>query len=327
MTFFLGCDVSKHKLDISLIDERGVEQWADTMINEPSAIATRLLTIAGAYPDDKLTCVVEATSILHFNVAETCIVLGIICLVYNPIMTKAAITASVRGKKTDRTDALLIARIGLQGGGRPYVPETYRATKYYARGQQKLGQMSSDLQRYETHLRAALGEVELTQAAQGIMAAVQQQLKAARRQFVADTAANAPVGLMRRLQSIPGIGPFVAASLIGEVQDMQRFSSSKALMAYVGLDPKIRQSGHSLNATGRLSKRGSPYLRRNLFIAANIARQYDPYFKALYDKKRAEGKRYTVANIAVARKLLKVVRSVWLQERDYHSGYVVSEGA
>ncbi len=62
---------------------------------------------------------------------------------------------------------------------------------------------------------------------------------------------------------------------------------------------------------------GSSYLRRSLFIAASVARQYDPYFKALYDKKRGEGKSYTVATIAVARKLLLVVRSIWLSGEGY----------
>ena len=49
-----------------------------------------------------------------------------------------------------------------------------------------------------------------------------------------------------------------------------------------------------------------------MFIAANIAKRHDAYFKALYDKKRAGGKPYTVANCAVARKLLLVARAVWM---------------
>jgi hypothetical protein len=66
-----------------------------------------------------------------------------------------------------------------------------------------------------------------------------------------------------------------------------------------------------------LTKRGSSYLRRSAFLAANVARRYAPQFKALYDKKRAEGKTYKEANCAVARKLLKVIRSVWLNGKDY----------
>jgi transposase len=59
-------------------------------------------------------------------------------------------------------------------------------------------------------------------------------------------------------------------------------------------------------------------LRRSIFIAVNVARQYDPYFKALYEKKRAEGKKYIAANIVVARKLLAIARAVWLSEQNYN---------
>lgn len=113
------------------------------------------------------------------------------------------------------------------------------------------------------------------------------------------------------------IGPYIAASVTGEIQTMERFGSAKAVIACAGLDPKIEQSGKSLNATGRLTKRGSGYLRRSLFIAANIARRYDPQFGALYERKRAEGKTHKVATCVVARKLLTVIRAVWLSGEAY----------
>jgi len=163
--------------------------------------------------------------------------------------------------------------------------------------------------------------VELTEVAKDVMTAARQQLAAARRQFVADTLALVPTELIGRLRSIPGIGPFIAASIIAEVQDTRRFPTAKALIAFAGLDPKIRQSGHTLNSTGRLTKRGSPHLRRSLFIAASVARQHDPYFKALYDKKRAEGKKYTAATVVVARKLLSISRAVWLSEQNYNLSF------
>ncbi len=155
-------------------------------------------------------------------------------------------------------------------------------------------------------------EGELTTAAKDILTGIQTSLKEARQQFIADMASMAPVGLTTQLRSIPGIGPYVAACLIGEIQDVRRFNSAKELIAYAGLDPKIRQSGRSLNATGRLSKRGSPHLRRALFIAANVARQHDPNFRSTYERKRNEGKRYTVATCVVAiDKTLKLAPSFW----------------
>jgi transposase len=260
--------------------------------------------------------VVEATGTWHLKLANVCYSLDMPCRVYNPILTRQQIKATVRGKKTDRTDALLIARMGLRGEGRLYIPELYLHTKYAARAGQRLNGLHGALRLYQRHLERVL-EDELSQAAKDILTAIQQQFKAARKQFISDTAASAPAGLMRLLQSIPGIGPYTAASIIGEIQDMRRFSSAKTIVAYAGLDPRIRQSGKSLNSTGKLTKRGSSYLRRSLFIAASVARQHDPQFKALYKKKRDEGKSYTVATCVVARKFLIVVRSVWLNDSYY----------
>ncbi len=316
MTFFLGCDMAKAKLDVSLVNEQGLELWVDKYVNEEVAIATALLTILGAYPEADLLCVVEATGTYHFILIEVCHNLGIPCRVFNPLITKQQVKATVRGKKTDRTDALMIARLGLRGEGRLHTPEPYKATKYYGRGCQRLATFSSSFLNYKTHLSDVLKE-ELSSDAKELLTGIQLAIRAARQQLYSDMAASAHGPVFTRLQTIPGIGPYIAASLIGEVQDMHRFTSAKAFIAYAGLDPRIKRSGTTLNSTGRLTKRGSSYLRRSAFIAANVARQHDLQFKALYEKKRAEGKSYTVATCVVARKLMIVARSVWLSGKPY----------
>ncbi|HUD06424.1 MAG TPA: IS110 family transposase [Candidatus Saccharimonadales bacterium] len=317
MVYELGCDVAKLKIDVSLVNGAGIEQWRDIVPNNVVSLAQLLLSVSGHYVGDEIECVVEATGQYHYPLTEAAGLADIPCRVYNPILTSQAIKQSIRGKKTDRTDALAIARIGLRKEGRLYVAEPYMDVKHLSRGQQKLGEISTSFKLYESHLKAALGE-ELSSDAKKLMSGIETQIKAARQQFVLDTLSKAPSDLVRRLRSIPGVGPYIAANLIGEIQDVSRFSSYKKLISYAGLDPKIRKSGSSVNHVGRLTKRGSAHLRRSVFIAASVARQRDPYFKALYDKKRAEGKPYTVAIIVVARRLLVIVRAVWLSNQDYN---------
>jgi transposase len=314
--YYLGCDVAKAKLDVSLINAQSQELWADTIPNETGAITTLLLTIAGHYPEQQLQVIVEATGTYHYALTETSHAVGIPVRVYNPIITKSAIKASVRGKKTDRTDALIIARMGLRGEGRLHVPEPHMTTKHYARGCQKLSILSSSFRQYKQHFTELLGN-EITPEAQELLLGIQAAIAEARAQIYKDLAASANGKCFHLLQTIPGIGPYIASSMIGEIQDIRRFQSAKELTAFAGLDPKIRRSGKSLNSTGKLTKRGSSYLRRSIFIAASVARQHDPQFKNLYDRKRAEGKTYTEAICVVARKLLKVVRSVWLNDKPY----------
>lgn len=315
-SYVLGCDIAKAKIDVSFIDSNGVELWSDQLPNEPLDIAIHLMAIAGNYPGAKLLLVAESTGTYHQTLAETAYSLGVVCNIYNPILTKQQIKASIRGKKTDRTDATIIARLGLRGEGRPYRPEAYKATKYYARSAQKLSGLSSSFKLHHKHMAHLLDD-QLSTATQELMIGIQDSITAARKQLNQDMAHSAEGDIFKRLQTITGIGPYVAASLIGEIQDMKRFNTVKALTAYAGLDPRIRQSGHALNNTGRLTKRGSSYLRRSIFIAAGVARQRNPYFKELYDKKRAEGKSYTVAVCVVARKLLAIVRAVWLSGKAY----------
>jgi len=151
-----------------------------------------------------------------------------------------------------------------------------------------------------------------------ILTDVSQAIATARAEIFKELSKSADGEAYTLLQTIPGIGPYIAASILGEIQNIDRFHSSDSLVAYAGLDPKIKQSGKVLNSTGRLTKRGSSYLRRSLFIAANISRMYDPSLKAYYDKKRSEGKTHTVAVCVVARKLTRIIWSVWKNNKPYY---------
>lgn len=324
MMYFLGCDVSKSKLDLSLVNEQGVEQFAGQIDNEETAISEYLLGLVNAHPDARIAVVVEATACYHYALADTAHSLGLVCRIYNPLLTKQQTRATVRGKKTDKTDALIIARLGLRGEGYPYQPEQHRAVKYQARSYQKLSQFNNALKLHIRHLDSVCAS-DLSHETKQLLTGIQTAITKTREQLYADLAASAEGNVFRRLQTIVGIGPYIAASIIGEVQDMQRFTSAKALIAYSGLDPKVRRSGHTLNTTGKLTKRGSSYLRRSIFIAASSARRYDPTMKALYDKKRAEGKSYTVATCVVARKLLTVVRAVWLSGQSYDAEFATKD--
>jgi transposase len=75
----------------------------------------------------------------------------------------------------------------------------------------------------------------------------------------------------RRLMSIPGVGAGVAATLMAAVGDISRFSSPRQLVAYLGLDPKVRQSGDEPARHGRISKRGNAQARSVLVEAAWVS--------------------------------------------------------
>lgn len=113
------------------------------------------------------------------------------------------------------------------------------------------------------------------------------------------------------LQSIPGVGPITAASFISKVGDINRFQKPEQLVAYAGIDPRVHQSGTSINGKGYISKRGNKILRTRLFNAASVAVLHDNLFKAFFQKKKSEGKPYRVALVATMRKMTHVIHAVW----------------
>jgi len=119
------------------------------------------------------------------------------------------------------------------------------------------------------------------------------------------------------LTTIPGLGVTLAATILGEIGDIQRFSNLKQLVAYAGLDPTVHQSGQFQASHSHISKRGSTYLRRALWIAASVARQYDPDLKALYQRKRLQHKHHNVAIAAVCHRLLARIYVILKEQRPY----------
>lgn len=121
------------------------------------------------------------------------------------------------------------------------------------------------------------------------------------------------------LTTIPGIGTILAATILGEIGDIRRFATIKQLVAYAGLDPTVYQSGQFKASHARLSKRGSVYLRRAVWMAASVARRYDPDLKALYQRKRLQHKHHNVVIGAVCHRLLARIYVILKEQRPYET--------
>jgi len=115
------------------------------------------------------------------------------------------------------------------------------------------------------------------------------------------------------LRTVPGIGEVTACVILSEVGDINRFATKKQLVAYAGLDPAVFQSGKFTARNNRISKRGSPYLRKALYQAAFVGisdrkgQAVNPAIRRFYDLKKSQGKLGKVALCAAASKLLCMV--------------------
>jgi transposase len=128
------------------------------------------------------------------------------------------------------------------------------------------------------------------------------------------SALNSPI------TTIPGIDKTTGAVILGEIGSIERFDNPAKLVAFAGIDATVRQSGEFEGTNNRMSKRGSPYLRRALCQAAFVAstgRNPDPALRAFCQKKLSEGKHHGVCVGAVPRKLCYIIYSVLKENRPF----------
>ena len=116
--------------------------------------------------------------------------------------------------------------------------------------------------------------------------------------------------------TVPGVNLICAATFIAAVGDPRRFLTSRKLVAYLGLDPKVRQSGDAPARSGRISKRGSAAARWALVEAAwSVVLQPGP-LHAFYDRTRAR-RGHGKAIVATARKLAVLFWCMLTRGEDY----------
>ena len=312
---YLGLDVSKDTIDAALINSSGTLRGRWTMRNAVPDISAVFTQILSLHPH--LTVAAESTGSYQLPAMEAAEAAGLSCRILNPVLTNQMLRGSIRKRKTDREDAVVIAKLALQGEGREMCSLQMRdERKIIVRSAIKLVSARQSLHLHGKHLQTLLGSIpppiaEAFQAIQTARTAMQQK---------AIRLASSPE--QELLCSIPGIAEWLASVIIAELGVYLHTLTGNQLVAFAGLDPKVRQSGATLHTTGRLTKRGSPHLRWALVQAANVARMHDPDLKAFYQRKRAEGKRHTAATCATARKLCYRIVAVLKRKSAYVSSRI-----
>lgn len=308
--YILAFDVSRDTADGVLVSRTLKIKARYQLSNTKEALVPVLRELQQKHR--KLLVGVESTGLFQMAVVATCTELDITCKVLNPLLTKEILKASIRKRKTDREDAMVIAKLLLQGEGTVMtIDQIADEQKTLVRSANKLLRVRNGLKLHARSVHKRTGTVP--SSLQESIAAIETAQEELQQQTV--TAAKGEEQDI--LCSIPGIGQWLATVILSEIGNVRRFSSGDALIAFAGLDPRVRISGATLHQTGRLTKRGSPHLRWALFCAANTARMFDPELKQFYEKKRLEGKRHGAATCATARKLTLRIYAVLRRGQPY----------
>ena len=117
--------------------------------------------------------------------------------------------------------------------------------------------------------------------------------------------------------STPGVGPVLAGGILGRLGDANRFTDLAAGRSFSGMIPKVNQTGHTETRPG-ITKQGDPGLRRDIWFAADVARQTDPQLAAKYHRLIVERRLHHYSAIChLATTLLTRIAACWRRDERY----------
>ncbi len=129
------------------------------------------------------------------------------------------------------------------------------------------------------------------------------------------------------ITSVKGIAQAAGIQILAELSVLPEDMDVRQWVAHAGLDPRVFQSGTSVNKPARISRQGNVHMRRALFMPVLVAVQHEPNVKAFHEKLVARGKTKMQANVAVMRKLLHAIYGMLKHDRDFEGEKFYAIGA
>lgn len=314
----LGLDIAKAKFDAALLV--GGQVHHRVFANTPAGHA-ELLAWLGQKGQARVHVCLEATGTYGEAVALALHAAEHVVSYINPARLKAFAQTTMTRTKTDKTDAILLARfceVHHPPRWTPPAPEL-RELQALVRRWESLQQMrQQEVNRLASGVTAAAVQASL----EHMIALLDDEL-AHVQQLIHDHLDQHP-GLKAQhalLDSIPGIGDTTATALLAELPNWQTFASAREVAAQAGLTPKQKLSGSSVHGKPRLSKTGSARLRKLLYFPAVVAKTHNPLIKAFCDRLLARGKPMMVVLGAAMRKLLHLIYGVLKSGKPFDPNY------
>jgi len=315
----MGIDVSKEELDYCIYDGRTYRQGA--MLNQVESIRQTFKSYAAVR--DRLQIVMEATGTYHLKLCSLLLGRGFRLSVVNPLIIKRYSEAKMLRAKTDPVDARLISIYGYEQQPALWKPRSIQQRKMIAmlRAVEDLIQTRTD---YERRLEALAQIPEAPGIIKRSYCQLIRTLNRKAEQLDQMTLAIAQSQFQedyQRLVSIDSVGAKTAVIMLAYFGHFEEFESSKQLVSYIGTNPSPRQSGNSVQGRGCISKKGNPYIRKQLFMTSLSAVQHNPACRDFYRHLRENGKEHKVARIAVVNKLVRQIYAVVKYNRNYDPNY------
>jgi transposase len=312
----VGIDVSKKTFDVAIPASQGY--LSQKYSNDVKGFKQLLNNLpAGS------CCVMEATGPYYLRLATYLHTNGVRVSVVNPLVIKRFSQMRLIRAKTDKADAKMIAEYG-----KTEHPDVWQPSEGYIL---ELQQLETVLEQYSRQRTVLLNQQEaFTQSGvngKTVIQSLNQSLKHLEKQCVIlekrikQLINEQHKDLLVRLSSIPGIGNQTAIMLIVITGGFKKFANSKQLSSYIGMCPRIVESGTSVKGKAKICKLGMSRIRKLLYLCTWSAVKYNHSCKEMYERLVLKGKPKMVALIAVANKLLKQAFAIGTSKNTYQKDF------
>lgn len=257
---------------------------------------------------------IEATSTYGMDLALALIAANVDVMTVNPKATRRFADAKLRRSKTDRIDADDILEYALRMEWVPWAAPRTNVLKLRSIGR-RFAALTVDLTAEKNRLHATTAteqavDIVVEDIRDHITSLEERReklLKAASDLIASDEELAA---LRDAITAIKGVGEQTAAIVLGELLVLPLDMTPRQVVAHAGLDPRLKQSGTSVNAVVRVSKVGNARLRAALYFPAQAAIRHEPAFAPFVERLRSRGKEGNLVVVAVMRKLLHVLWAI-----------------
>lgn len=294
----IGIDISKRWFDCFCSHRTITNRFSNNPVGWKNFLA---------WTDEPPHVVMEASGPYYLGLASYLSEQGIKVSVVNPLVIRRYGQMRLSRTKTDAKDAALIAQYGIDQQPPCWVPpsEVRQALRQLMSLREGLlRQRAVLIGQHEAFSQNKDVEPLVHQIIEEHGKAVTQSLRKIDDHMQA--LAEAHYGpQLQALLAIPGIGRKTAIMLLVITDGFRRFPDARKLASYVGICPRIWESGSSVKGRGSISKLGCPQLRKLLYMCSWTAKTCNPGCRQLYERLKAKGKPEKVIKVAIAHKLLR----------------------
>lgn len=315
---YVGIDISKSSFDVAVEESKQYQHYKFS--NDLTGFKELKKVLKG----NDYWFVMEASGPYYLKLACYLESSGLNLSVVNPLVIRRFCQMRLTRAKTDKKDAVMIAEYG-----KAEAPTAWKSEAGYMLEMRQLLAYAEQLDKSRT---GYIRQLEAFKQSPCLSKTVKKGLD----KSIKDTAAQISVvekqmesiiklhhkDLFDRLKSIPGIGKKTGMTLVVISGGFTKFENAKQLSSYVGLSPRIFESGTSVKGKARICKMGMSRIRSMLYVCSWSAIKCNKACKSLYERMVAKGKPKMVALIAVANKLLKQCFAIATSGNSYDENYL-----